>query len=290
MQDGDKLYRAIGNLPEKDMAMLEERIKRLSKTRAPPGSNAAPAAVKQEPVPVVASRGIPPPSSANANSQRGPGAGAARGGGIPSRLQRPGSSTAIPQQQQQMQQQPGPPQSASAAYRRGSPSKSARPVSGAFTLDLDKIEAAVDNAMGDGGPGNAQLVNHNLEDIFNDAPVRLPQTMTARRQFASPTSAGKSSVYLGSPIGAPQPPPSQPMLSDMPEAYEALDVVLAQIQFKESSVCLAALKQLDELIKDEDKVRLMERRMDQLLVGCYVQYKSVLQVRKHPSTYHRHNS
>lgn len=40
----------IGNLPEKDMAMLEERIKRQSKTRAPPttGVQDAPTAQQQQ--------------------------------------------------------------------------------------------------------------------------------------------------------------------------------------------------------------------------------------------------
>merc|ERR1719195_2478662 len=32
-QEGEKLYKLIGNLPDKDMAMLEERIKRATKTR-----------------------------------------------------------------------------------------------------------------------------------------------------------------------------------------------------------------------------------------------------------------
>ena len=29
--------------------------------------------------------------------------------------------------------------------------------------------------------GGVRLVNHNLDEIFNDGPVRLPQTMTARQ-------------------------------------------------------------------------------------------------------------
>merc|ERR550532_2915003 len=32
-QEGEKLYKMVGNLPDKDLAMLEERIKRASKTR-----------------------------------------------------------------------------------------------------------------------------------------------------------------------------------------------------------------------------------------------------------------
>ena len=73
----------------------------------------------------------------------------------------------------------GPP--SSATFRRGSPSKSgggARPISGAFTLDLEKIESTVENM---GGESGVRLVNHNLDEIFNDGPVRLPQTMTARQ-------------------------------------------------------------------------------------------------------------
>ena len=30
------------------------------------------------------------------------------------------------------------------------------------------------------GEGGVRLVNHNLDEIFNDGPVRLPQTITAR--------------------------------------------------------------------------------------------------------------
>ena len=59
----------------------------------------------------------------------------------------------------------------------------------------------------------------------------------------------------------------------MPEAYEALDVVLAQILNQDSTTCIGALRQLDELIKDKEKVQLMAQRMDQLLGGCYMQYR-----------------
>merc|ERR1719507_369479 len=119
------------------------------------------------------------------------------------------------------------------------------------------------------GEGGVRLVNHNLDEIFNDGPVRLPQTITARRHFSPPSAQ--------SPISA-APPPLQhrPPLSEMPEAYEALDVVLAQILNRDSTTCIGALRQLDELIKDKEKVQLMSQRMDQLLSGCYMQYRHVL--------------
>ena len=72
------MYRAINNLPEKDMAMLEGRIKRQSKTRPPPASVAAPPPQQPQQPSIPNSRiGLP-----SANGQRPQ-------GGIPSRLQRP---------------------------------------------------------------------------------------------------------------------------------------------------------------------------------------------------------
>ena len=62
----------------------------------------------------------------------------------------------------------------------------------------------------------------------------------------------------------------------MPEAYEALDVVLAQVMNQDPTTCIGALRQLDELIKDKEKVQLMAQRMDQLLSGCFMAYRHVL--------------
>ena len=87
-----------------------------------------------------------------------------------------------------------------------------------------------------------------------------------RRQFSPPSAQ--------SPMGsAPPPLQHRVQLSEMPEAYEALDVVLAQILNQDSTTCIGALRQLDELIKDKEKVQLMAQRMDQLLGGCYMQYR-----------------
>jgi len=56
----------------------------------------------------------------------------------------------------------------------------------------------------------------------------------------------------------------EPRLTDMPEAYEALDVVLAQIFNQDPQTCISALSQLDELMKDSEKVELLGQRMDQV--------------------------
>ncbi len=45
---------------------------------------------------------------------------------------------------------------------------------------------------------------------------------------------------------------------------------------KDATLCTTALAQLDELIKDKEKVVLLGERMDQLLISCYMQYRHVL--------------
>merc|ERR1719327_265876 len=59
-QEGEKLYKLIGNLPDKDMAMLEERIKRATKTRQ---------VVARKPAPPESS--APPPSESRASARPG---------------------------------------------------------------------------------------------------------------------------------------------------------------------------------------------------------------------------
>ena len=70
MQEGEKLYRMVGNLPDKDMAMLEERIKRASKTRAEVTSQPAPAPVEAARPTARPATGPRPPSAVSAGAAR----------------------------------------------------------------------------------------------------------------------------------------------------------------------------------------------------------------------------
>ena len=158
----------IGNLPDKDISMLEERIKRASKSRPPPGSGptassaAPPAPAREEPPEPVAqpvSTGLPRPGTnrniTSALRRYGQPAGAGREQSAGPAMSQNYGGQANPESRL-----PGP---------RGSPGGRDRPVSGAFTLDLDKIESG---SMY-GSIGGPQLVNHNLDDIFNDDPVKV---------------------------------------------------------------------------------------------------------------------
>jgi hypothetical protein len=80
--------------------------------------------------------------------------------------------------------------------------------------------------------------------------------------------AGSTTVTIGGPAPV--------TLSENSEAHEALDVILSQVFNKDASACISALSQLDEFIKDDEKVSLLGSRMDQLLTACYMQYRHVL--------------
>lgn len=230
-QEGEKVYKLIGHLPEKDMAMLEERIKRASKSRPPP-SAPEPAAPPPQQKTSVGSRQIP---NNNKNAGR-PGSG----------LRPPSASSAgaanVPESEVRMRYGP----------KAGSAGPGSRPISGAFTLDLEKIEAGMER-ISDRGP---ELIKHDLDGILNDSPVVLPITRTAVNRPASPDSATK--------------------LMNNQEAHQAVNAVIAQIFNQDTQTSISALAQLDELMKDTDKVDLLGSCIDHLFSMCCMQYRYVL--------------
>lgn len=223
----------IGNMPEKDMSFLEERIKRSQLSRPPPGSTgptvaaaAAPVAAAPPPQPQPAQPAIPEPRSGipgNRNRNIPP-----PGSGL-SGLKRYQAHQQQSQLQQMQQQQPQAPSDIPTNVRRSPPSGSGlfgrdRPVSGVFSLDLDKIENGGDLYRSNNGSG-PKLVSHNLDEIFgDDGHVRLPPTISSARN----NLIGGGYHYAPPAMSMPMQP--QRNLIESPEAYEALDVVLAQVR------------------------------------------------------------
>ena len=246
-QEGEKLYKMIGNLPDKDLAMLEERIKRASKTRQV-------VSLKQPP---------PQPAQVSAAPQA---ASEARQGSRPASGMRPPSSSSAGSARDtetdiKMRYQAARAQSAGRSGGQQPP----RPVSGAFTLDLDKIEGRVgDVRLSMTGP---KLVEHNLEDIINDSPVTLPVTRTGMRMTASPEADRGNRSLVGNQ-----------------EAYQAINATIAQVFTTDTQTSISALAELDELMKDNEKVKLLENCIDHLFSMCCLQFRHVLQVNFHPQT------
>jgi len=154
-----------------------------------------------------------------------------------------------------------------------------RPMSGAFSLDLDKIEGRLssDRQMTDSGP---KLVEHDLEDIMNSEPVTLPTTRTMQHQGYGYGSErmervdrmdrGRMSPENGGSAN------TEGLLAN-PEAYQAVNGVIAQVFNTDTQTSITALSQLDELMKHSDKVELLAPCVDHLFSMCNMQYRYVLQ-------------
>jgi len=241
-QEGEKLYKMVGHLPDKDLAMLEERIKRASKTRQVVSQLQAAAPPVEPPMergpPRPRTGGLRPPAAGPPTSAS---AGAARDGGVEAEVR--------------LRYQ---------AARAGSGGRAPRPVSGAFTLDLAAIEGrAGGDRLSEVGP---QLVEHDLQDIIDSDPVTLPLTRThnhrGREDCLSPDSS-----------------PASARLMANQEAHQAVNAVIAQVYSTDSQVSIAALGQLDELMKDNEKVELLGPCIDHLFSMCCLQYRFVLQTK-----------
>ena len=159
------------------MAMLEERIKRASKTRQVENHFAPPVAAEPPPP-------EPRQQGGNRNTSR-------PGTGIRPRSAASAASAAAARDNESEVKMRYQQARSSSAGRAPNP---ARPVSGAFTLDLDKIEGRSGmDRLSDSGP---KLVEHDLDDIINSDPVMLPITRTGLQQrMGSPDSAGNRLIH-----------------------------------------------------------------------------------------------
>ena len=62
------------------------------------------------------------------------------------------------------------------------------------------------------------------------------------------------------------------------EAYQTINATIAQIFTTDTSISIQALADLDELMKDNEKVELLENCIDNLYTMCCMQFRHVLQV------------
>jgi len=238
----DRLYKMIGNIPEKDMAMLEERIKRSMKNRP------------KQPEPVPQQRTAEPPSRKTSNLSK---SGLARPGtqGSGTRPATAASEGGAPDIRQRYQGIRGSPP--------GGGGGATRPVSGVFSLDLEKIEG--DKERLSEGP---KLIEHNLEDIMNSDPIALPVTRTGLHRMISPDHTRNGVQDEG----------------------QAMTTVIAQIINPDSKTCIRALAEIDELLKDNTKVELFGPCIDQMFSMCTSQYRYVLETKMRDPTSNENDS
>ena len=60
------------------------------------------------------------------------------------------------------------------------------------------------------------------------------------------------------------------------EAHQAVNATIAQIFSQDTAASISALAELDELMKDNEKVELLQNCIDHLLSMCCMQYRHVL--------------
>jgi len=259
---GEKLYKMIGNIPEKDMAMLEERIKRSAKNRPKEPEPQAPPQDSGRKPSSHSKIGLARPGAPGQARQGPPGAaGSAGHGGRSGSVASNGSDPSDLRQRYQR----SPPEGG-----RAGGGAATRPVSGVFSLDLAKIEG--DKERLSGGP---KLIEHNLEDIMNSEPIALPVTRTGLQRMMSPEHMNHS---------------RNGHTSTVQEDRQAVTTVIAQIINPDTQSCIRALAEIDVLLKDNTKSDLFGPCIDHLVSMCSMQYKYVLDTKLRDPTSNENES
>ncbi|XP_066968384.1 cytoskeleton-associated protein 5 isoform X3 [Macrobrachium rosenbergii] len=240
-REGEKVFKLVGNLSDKDMCLLEERIKRAAKNR--PVIKKPPA---EPEVPTV--RGGAPAAAGRANrviptlAQPAPalvrnreGADGAAGGEQNSFLKRYGFKTQ--------------PRAANAE------------ADGPFKIDYSLIEKLLEDNEPEDKPQYNLVEVPDLSALLNYKPV-------------CPTPASRIS-RPGFGFGARPTVPSatQP---DTEGAAQAINMVISQVGTPDANTVITALSQLDEVLQSEERSGQLAPHIDQLLIVATIQYRLVL--------------
>ncbi|KAK8386170.1 hypothetical protein O3P69_010709 [Scylla paramamosain] len=235
-QEGEKVYKYIGNLSDKDMSLLEERIKRAAKNR--------PVIKKPLPEPEVP-------------TVRGGGATAA---GRPNRVT-PKAAQPAPQLLRERGVPRAGEQQATGLKRFGlKPQQPPSNANAPFKIDYGNIEKLLGN---DDEPEQTQ---YNLEEIpdlasiLNYKPVLPP---TASRLTRPGFSSGWSATSAPSPL-------------ESEGAAQAINMVISQVATTDANTVITALSQLDEVLQSEERCGQLAPHVDQLLIIATLQYRLVL--------------
>ncbi|XP_045137050.1 cytoskeleton-associated protein 5-like isoform X4 [Portunus trituberculatus] len=235
-QEGEKVYKYIGNLSDKDMSLLEERIKRAAKNR--------PVIKKPMPEPEIP-------------TVRGGGAAAA---GRPNRVT-PKAAQPAPQLLRERGAPRAGEQQATGLKRFGlKPQQPSSNANAPFKIDYGNIERLL------GNDDEQEQTQYNLEEIpdlasiLNYKPVLPP---TASRLTRPGFTSGWSATSVPSPL-------------ESEGAAQAINMVISQVATTDANTVITALSQLDEVLQSEDRCGQLAPHVDQLLIITTLQYRLVL--------------
>ncbi|XP_049764940.1 protein mini spindles [Schistocerca cancellata] len=231
--EGDKVYKMVGQICDKDLSLLEERIKRAAKNRPPSATRQSPPSGRPSSQPQLPAR--------QAQVQK---------------VTRQGSEGSIQREtvatptHQEVEVPPAEPQP------RQTPPKQQRPVSGRFGLDpelLAKIE-------GKGVSLSAPKLNEfDLKDILDDGtPIDMPKP--GYQNSGSPVSYQPVKQRL----------PASYAQASRPE--EVIEMGISNVTNPDINVAWQACVQL-ELVVQTENVSFLRGKEDHLVLACVMQLR-----------------
>ncbi|XP_069992449.1 cytoskeleton-associated protein 5 isoform X7 [Penaeus vannamei] len=238
-REGEKVFKLVGNLSDKDMSLLEERIKRAAKNRP---------VIKKPPVepevPTVrgggasgrANRVIPTPAQpAPVITREREGADGATGGEQSSLLKRFGMRN---QQQQQSSANANAP----------------------FKIDYGLIEKLLEDNDTTERPQYKIEEIPDMNSLLNYKPVcPTPASRLTRPGFTATSRPVSSGAQI-----------------DTEGAAQAINLVISQVATPDANTVITALSQLDEVLQSEERSTQLAPHIDQLLILATLQYRLVL--------------
>ncbi|XP_042874347.1 cytoskeleton-associated protein 5-like isoform X2 [Penaeus japonicus] len=238
-REGEKVFKLVGNLSDKDMSLLEERIKRAAKNRP---------VIKKPPVepevPTVrgggasgrANRVIPTPAQpAPVITREREGADGATGGEQSSLLKRFGMRN---QQQQQSSANANAP----------------------FKIDYGLIEKLLEDNDTTERPQYKIEEIPDMNSLLNYKPVcPTPASRLTRPGFTATSRPVSSGAQI-----------------DTEGAAQAINLVISQVATPDANTVITALSQLDEVLQSDERSTQLAPHIDQLLILATLQYRLVL--------------
>ncbi|XP_069992445.1 cytoskeleton-associated protein 5 isoform X4 [Penaeus vannamei] len=239
-REGEKVFKLVGNLSDKDMSLLEERIKRAAKNRP---------VIKKPPVepevPTVrgggasgrANRVIPTPAQpAPVITREREGADGATGGEQSSLLK---SRFGMRNQQQQ---------------------QSSANANAPFKIDYGLIEKLLEDNDTTERPQYKIEEIPDMNSLLNYKPVcPTPASRLTRPGFTATSRPVSSGAQI-----------------DTEGAAQAINLVISQVATPDANTVITALSQLDEVLQSEERSTQLAPHIDQLLILATLQYRLVL--------------
>ncbi|KAH3877159.1 hypothetical protein DPMN_001016, partial [Dreissena polymorpha] len=165
---------------------------------------------------------------------------------------KPATSAPPPAKQERPKSAPQPPSATQQAQRSNTQPQIQRPGTG-----MPKSQSS-----------NAVRKEYQLEisDDSNKENFQIPQLyqFESLDEWLQPVSLPKVKA---------RPPSPSPKFRNDPDTSSTISFVISQITTREITKCVQALAQIDEVLKDADKVALMGNHVEQLLVAISMQFK-----------------